>query len=219
MEHSWYADAVKQRWYPLVKRILDFFFAVALLIILSPLLLLIMLINLFVQGRPLFFCQKRPGRGGKPFTLIKFRTMRTIPGATDVDAVASDEQRLTHWGSLLRATSLDELPELINIACGQMSFVGPRPLLMAYLDLYSPTQARRHEVRPGLTGLAQVCGRNALTWKKRFELDVFYVDHLSWLLDIKILLHTVTAVLGHRGVAQEGQATVEPFRGNQEPPC
>jgi lipopolysaccharide/colanic/teichoic acid biosynthesis glycosyltransferase len=208
------------------KRIFDVVFSLLLLIVLSPLLMLLSLLVWGNLGRPILFVQTRPGKGGRLFRLYKFRTMKTsteldcaaqtvTSGEVEVSAVASDERRLTRFGRLLRATSLDELPELFNILRGDMSFVGPRPLLVAYLPLYSPGQARRHEGRPGLTGLAQVSGRNALDWEERFALDVAYVDQRSLWLDLKILGRTAAAVLRREGVHAEGSATAEPFTGTQ----
>ncbi len=156
-------------------------------------------------GRPLLFVQERPGLGGRPFRLVKFRTMREGSG--------SDAERLTRVGWALRSTSLDELPELWNVLRGDLSLVGPRPLLMRYLPRYTPEQARRHEVRPGLTGWAQVNGRNALSWEKRFAYDVWYVEHQSLWLDLKILWLTVWQVLSRRGVSAEGEATMGEFVG------
>jgi lipopolysaccharide/colanic/teichoic acid biosynthesis glycosyltransferase len=156
-------------------------------------------------GRPVFFMQERPGLRGCPFTLIKFRTMREGGGA--------DAERLTRVGRVLRATSLDELPELLNVLKGDMSLVGPRPLLMRYLPRYTAEQARRHEVRPGITGWAQVNGRNAISWKQKFEYDVWYVDHQSVWLDVRILWKTVWHVLSRKGISAKGEATVEEFLG------
>ena len=212
--------------YDVVKRALDFTCSLVALIVLSPVLALIALVVLLSMGRPVLFTQKRPGKGGKPFKLYKFRTMRphhVIPGpdpgsreaeslasaSSDIEIVASDAERLTAFGRFLRATSLDELPELFNIIRGDMSYVGPRPLLVEYLPLYSPEQARRHEVRPGLTGLAQVSGRNALDWPARFALDVEYVDKRSLVLDLRILLRTIVAV-----IKREGTEATPPFTGN-----
>jgi len=165
------------------------------------------------MGRPVLFVQQRPGLGGRPFQLMKFRTMRQS-SAKGAAAVASDAQRLTRLGRFLRASSLDELPELLNVLRGEMSLVGPRPLLMDYLPLYSKRQARRHEVRPGITGLAQVRGRNAIPWDERFEMDVWYVDHHNLWLDLKILLATVVTVFKRSGVSEGGQATMTPFSGS-----
>lgn len=202
------------RVYDVVKRALDVVVAAVALVVLSPVLLLVALVVRLNLGAPVLFRQTRPGRGGKPFTLYKFRTMRTAdPDAThgDVESVATDADRLTRTGRLLRASSLDELPELYNVLIGDMSIVGPRPLLMKYLERYNAEQARRHEVRPGITGWAQVNGRNAVGWDERFEMDVHYVDHRSLLLDARILFMTVATVLSASGVSAQGHATMEPF--------
>ncbi|MBC8329506.1 MAG: sugar transferase [Planctomycetes bacterium] len=190
------------------KRGLDVTLAAVALIVLAPLLLVISLVLLVAAGRPILFQQLRPGLGGIPFTLRKFRTMRR-----PWDGEEGDGQRLTRLGSFLRRTSLDELPELWNVLRGEMSLVGPRPLLMDYLELYDAQQARRHEVRPGLTGLAQVRGRNALNWEEKFEMDVWYVDHWTLALDLKILAGTVLVVFRREGISQLGSPTTEPFRG------
>ena len=179
--------------------------SVGLLVALLPMALIAVLIRLRM-GSPVLFRQERPGLGGRPFTLIKFRTMRAGAGDDDV--------RLTRLGRLLRTTSLDELPELWNVLVGDMSLVGPRPLLAEYLPRYSPRQARRHEVRPGLTGLAQVEGRNLVAWEERFELDVRYVDTRSLALDLRIIARTVSAVLRREGISGEGEATMAPFQGS-----
>jgi lipopolysaccharide/colanic/teichoic acid biosynthesis glycosyltransferase len=159
------------------------------------------------MGRPVLFRQERPGLHGRPFTLLKLRTMRGAPGD------GPDSERLTALGRALRATSLDELPELVNVLRGDMSLVGPRPLLTEYLDRYSPEQARRHAVRPGITGLAQVAGRNAVGWDERLATDVWYVDHRSLWLDLRVLVRTVGVVLGRAGVSAPGEATMAPFAG------
>lgn len=195
-----------------MKRALDVLASAAGLVVLSPVLLLVALAVRVNLGSPVFFRQERPGLHGRTFRLVKFRTMRD---ATDRDGrPLPDAERLTPFGRFLRASSLDELPELWNVLRGDMSLVGPRPLLTQYLPLYSPRQARRHEVRPGLTGWAQVNGRNALGWKERLELDVWYVEHRSLVLDLRILLRTVATVFARRGISQEGHVTMEPFRGN-----
>ncbi len=195
-----------------MKRFLDIIFASVALLLLSPLLVLTALAILLTMGWPVLFRQRRPGLHGRPFEIGKFRTMLAVrPGE---DAVASDGARLTRLGRLLRATSLDELPELWNVLKGDMSLVGPRPLLMQYLPLYSPEQARRHEVRPGLTGWAQVKGRNALSWDEKFALDLWYVDHCSLWLDARIIGATIWQVLARRGISAEGAATMHEFRGN-----
>ena len=197
-------------WYSVCcKRVIDVVVSVILLVLLSPLLLLLAILVRFAMGSPVLFRQERPGRDGAPFNLAKFRTMRneSAPGGGQL----SDAERLNRFGSWLRSTSLDELPELVNVLRGKMSLVGPRPLLMEYLPRYSAAQARRHEVRPGITGWAQVNGRNALTWKDKFELDVWYVDHLSLNLDLRLLLRTVAAVIARSGISSEGEATATPF--------
>ncbi len=197
------------------KRLFDLAVALPLLLLFSPILLLLIVLVRVRLGAPVFFRQQRPGLRGRPFMLVKFRTMtdaRDAQGNLLPDAV-----RLTRFGRFLRKSSLDELPELWNVVRGHMSLVGPRPLLMAYLPLYSPQQARRHEVRPGITGWAQVNGRNTVDWPARFALDVWYVDNLSFGLDLRTLLKTVTVTLRSEGISQEGQATMEPFRGNPAP--
>jgi lipopolysaccharide/colanic/teichoic acid biosynthesis glycosyltransferase len=194
------------------KRLFDFLVAGPALLVLSPVLGAIALLIRWRMGRPLFFRQARPGLNGVPFEMIKFRTMDVArPGA---DGVESDERRLTPLGRFLRATSLDELPELWNILRGDKSLVGPRPLLMQYLDRYTPEQARRHLVRPGLTGWAQVNGRNAISWDEKFALDVWYVDNRTFWLDIKILFLTAKHVVAPAGISAEGAATMPEFMGS-----
>ncbi|MCG9745904.1 sugar transferase [Shewanella sp. Isolate8] len=188
------------------KRILDFLVALLILIVFSPLMVVIYFSVMIFMGRPVIFKQDRPGLNGSIFSLCKFRTMTV--GNTH------DSLRLTPFGKLLRLTSLDELPGLFNVLKGDMSLVGPRPLLVEYLPLYNVHQARRHEVRPGITGWAQVNGRNAISWEKKFELDVWYVDNRSLWLDIKILLLTVKKVFVKEGISAEGHVTAEPFKGN-----
>jgi lipopolysaccharide/colanic/teichoic acid biosynthesis glycosyltransferase len=195
----------------MLKRTFDVFAALVLLVVLSPLLLGTAAAVRLMLGSPVLFRQVRPGLRQRPFVLYKFRSMRDLPAGSPP---VPDAERLTRFGRLLRSTSLDELPELINVLRGDMSLVGPRPLLMEYLPLYSPEQARRHDVRPGVTGWAQVNGRNAVSWEERFRLDTWYVDHHSFLLDLKILLLTVKKVLVREGIAQHGQATMERFRGS-----
>ena len=190
-----------------MKRVIDATVASLGLIVTAPLAMLIAVLVRLDLGRPVLFRQERPGKDGQPFELIKFRTMRAGEG--------DDESRLTSFGELLRATSLDELPELWNVLRGDMSLVGPRPLLPEYLPLYTPEQQRRHEVRPGVTGLAQVRGRNLLDWESRFELDVWYVDNRTLWLDLKIMLETVWAVLTARGVSAADHVTIERFRGSE----
>ena len=199
---------------PFSKRIFDTLFSLVVLILLSPLLLIISILILAVEGQPLFFCQDRPGLGGKIFRIFKFRTMRGDRAQSG--ELLPDEKRLSSLGRFLRRTSLDELPELFNVLKGEMSMVGPRPLLVQYLKRYSPEQARRHEALPGITGWAQVNGRNALTWDEKFRLDVWYVDNWSFWLDIRILLMTVWKVLTGEGISQPGRATMDEFMGNKE---
>jgi lipopolysaccharide/colanic/teichoic acid biosynthesis glycosyltransferase len=196
--------------YDVVKRGLDLVAAAATLVALFPLIVGVATTVAWHLGRPIIYAQERPGRHGVPFRLIKFRSMRDMDMAA---GILSDEQRLTSFGRALRATSLDELPELWNVLRGEMSFVGPRPLLMSYLDRYSPRQARRHEVRPGITGLAQVSGRNALDWSTRLELDVQYVEARSFALDGRILWRTLVAVVRREGTTAEGHATMPEFEG------
>lgn len=195
-----------------VKRILDVIGAAAALILCAPLLLAVALLIRATMGSPVFFRQMRPGLRGEPFELIKFRTMRNPePGE---ECLTNDGMRLTRLGRTLRTTSLDELPELWNVLVGHMSLVGPRPLLMQYLDRYTPEQARRHEVRPGLTGLTQVKGRNALRWEDKFALDVHYIDNRSLLLDLKIIGLTIKQVVRRTGIAADGDATMPEFMGS-----
>jgi lipopolysaccharide/colanic/teichoic acid biosynthesis glycosyltransferase len=197
-----------------IKRLLDLLFSAVLLILLSPLLLVLALLVRVKLGAPVLFKQERPGRDGKVFTLRKFRTMTD---AVDAEGnLLPDDVRLTSFGKALRRTSLDELPELLNIFGGSMSFVGPRPLLVRYLPRYTPEQARRHAVKPGLTGWAQVNGRNALSWEEKFAYDVYYVDHLSLGLDARIFFKTVAGVLKREGISAEGEATMAEFMGSEE---
>jgi len=196
---------------PLSKRLFDLAFALIALFILSPIILVTaILVRVFI-GTPILFKQQRPGYKGHPFFIYKFRSMTNR--LTRDGNLLPDAERLTRFGRLLRSLSLDELPELFNIVRGEMSFVGPRPLLMEYLPLYSPEQARRHDVVPGLTGWAQVNGRNAVDWHSRFKMDVWYADNWSFWLDIKIIFLTAWKVLSREGVNQEGQSTVEYFKG------
>ena len=190
----------------------DLIISLLLLIVLSPILLIVTLLARFHLCSPVLFRQQRPGLGGRPFWLLKFRTMTDARGADGV--LLPDSVRLTRFGRFLRATSLDELPELFNVLKGDMSLVGPRPLLMQYLERYTPEQARRHEVRPGITGWAQVNGRNAITWEEKFKLDVWYVDNWSLWLDIKIIAMTIWKILKREGISQPGQATMEEFKGS-----
>jgi len=199
-----------------MKRLLDAIAAgFSLLLLALPLMVIAILVRVRL-GSPVLFKQVRPGLGGQPFEMLKFRTMTD---ARDADGeLRPDSDRLTDFGRWLRATSLDELPELWNVLRGDMSLVGPRPLLMQYLPLYSPRQARRHEVRPGITGWAQVNGRNALSWPQKFELDVWYVENQSLWLDLRILWLTVRSVLRREGISATGEATMPAFSGNQIPP-
>jgi len=194
------------------KRILDFVLSLMALIVLSPVLLVLTVLGAIkMKGNP-FFTQLRPGKNEKIFKLIKFRSMTCEKDAEG--NLLPDEQRLTKYGKLLRSTSLDELPELINILKGDMSIVGPRPLLVQYLPLYNEEQRHRHDVRPGLTGYAQVHGRNAVTWEEKFRMDVEYVENITFLKDVKITLDTVKAVLKRDGISSETSATMEPFQGS-----
>lgn len=200
---------------PMLKRCVDLLGAgLGLLILALPMILIALLIR-WRLGSPVLFRQQRPGLYGKPFTMFKFRTMRD---AYDKEGnPLPDEQRMTRFGQFLRSTSLDELPELIHVLKGEMSLVGPRPLLMEYLNRYTPEQARRHEVKPGITGLAQINGRNNLSWDERFQMDVWYVDHWNLWLDIKIIFRTVAKVLKREGVQAEGAATMPKFLGSDPP--
>jgi sugar transferase EpsL len=194
-----------------VKRFFDIIISVVALVVLSPMLIVIVLFIRWNMGRSVFFGQVRPGYKGRPFTLYKFRTMndeRDVKGK-----LLPDADRLTSFGKFLRASSLDELPELWNVLKSDMSLVGPRPLLMQYLDRYTPAQARRHEVKPGITGWAQVNGRNAISWEEKFKLDIWYVDNMSLWLDVKIIFITIWKILKREGISQPGQATMEEFKG------
>ena len=195
-----------------MKRLFDIVGAVLLLLALSPLFAILALSVRFALGAPVFFIQVRPGRHHVPFKMVKFRTMKDE--ADSSGRLLPDTARLTSFGKFLRSTSLDELPELWNVLKGEMSIIGPRPLLMEYLPLYTPEQARRHEVRPGITGWAQVNGRNALNWEDRFRLDVWYVDHHSLWLDLQILWLTVCKVLAREGISAQGEATMSKFTGS-----
>jgi lipopolysaccharide/colanic/teichoic acid biosynthesis glycosyltransferase len=197
------------------KRAFDLLLALLLLVPALPLMAVIALALRLALGTPVLFAQVRPGLRGEPFTIWKFRTMSEARGADG--ALLADNQRLTPLGGWLRGSSLDELPELFNVIRGDMSFVGPRPLLMEYLPRYTPRQARRHEVLPGITGLAQVRGRNLLRWEDRFELDVWYVEHRSMRLDLQILLWTLLAVIRREGINQPGHATAAKFTGTTVP--
>ncbi|MEO0508929.1 MAG: sugar transferase [Verrucomicrobiota bacterium] len=193
-----------------MKRLFDICAPAILLLALTLPLLVVCICQLCILGRPIFFRQERAGRGGKAFNIIKFRSMRTGSG--------SDAERLSHWGKFLRSTSIDELPELWNVLRGEMSLVGPRPLPTSYLPRYSTQQARRHELRPGITGWAQVNGRNGLTWERQFELDLWYVENRSFLLDLKILGLTVSTVFRRENISAQGEATRGEFIGSNKPP-
>ena len=191
-----------------MNRLLNFSIALFLILLFFPFLLIVGVLVFVKLGRPIFYTQNRPGLYAKPFKMVKFRSM--------IDGDDLDEFRITNFGKFLRSTSIDELPELWNVLKGDMSLVGPRPLLMEYLPLYTPEQARRHEVRPGITGWAQVNGRNAISWEDKFQYDVWYVDHYSLWLDIKILWLTVHKVFLREGVSALGSATMPKFKGNHD---
>ncbi len=195
-----------------LKRFIDLMVSLIGLIIILPVFIIVLIgLTIANSGKPFFF-QDRPGKNGRIFQIIKFRTMNEKRGADG--ALLPDSERLTKIGSFVRKTSLDEIPQLFNVLKGDMSLIGPRPLLVQYLPLYNDHQARRHEVRPGITGWAQVNGRNAISWRQKFDYDVWYVDNLSFWLDLKILYLTVLKVLKRDGISQEGQATMEAFKGN-----
>ena len=195
-----------------LKRLFDFIIVLTALSVIWPFLLIITLwLHFANKGAGAFFFQERPGKDGKIFRVIKFKTMNDERDANG--ELLPDADRLTSVGRFVRSTSIDELPQLINVLKGDMALIGPRPLLVQYLPLYSKKQARRHEVRPGITGWAQCHGRNAISWEKKFELDVWYVDHLSFVTDVKVILITIKKVLMRSDISQEGQATIEPFNG------
>jgi lipopolysaccharide/colanic/teichoic acid biosynthesis glycosyltransferase len=194
-----------------MKRLFDIAVAAFALLMLAPIIAIVALLVRINLGSPVLFRQQRPGLHSAPFTLVKFRSMRDAVGADGVSR--PDAERLTHFGRALRSTSLDELPGLWNVLIGDMSLVGPRPLLMEYLPLYSPEQARRHDVRPGMTGWAQVNGRNAIDWHDKFTLDVWYVDHRSFLLDFRILSLTVVKIFKREGISGAGEVTMSRFEG------
>ena len=197
-----------------IKRILDIALTLLVLIMLSPFILILFILLLIAnQGSPLFF-QDRPGKNNKVFRLVKFKTMNERKDANG--KLLPDKDRLTPIGRFIRSTSMDELPQLINVFKGDMSLVGPRPLLIKYLPLYNPQQARRHEVRPGITGWTQVNGRNSLSWNQKFELDIYYVDNLSFTLDIKIFWLTIVKVFKREGISQSGEATMKAFSGSEK---
>lgn len=195
------------------KRIIDFTLVLFVLFVIWPFLLIMGIwLHFANKGTGAFFFQERPGKNGKIFKVIKFKTMTDERDTSG--KLLPDAQRITKVGKLVRSTSIDELPQLINVLKGDMALIGPRPLLVRYLSLYSKEQARRHEVRPGITGWAQVNGRNAISWTKKFEFDVWYVDHCSFWLDLCIILKTIKKVFVREGISQQGQATMEPFNGN-----
>lgn len=197
-----------------MKRFFDFFVAASVLVVLLPIIIVVAAFINFNLGSPIFFTQNRPGLNGKIFKMMKFRTM--LDTKDKLGNLLPDDQRMTKFGTFLRSTSLDELPGLINVLKGDMSLVGPRPLLVQYLPLYNKEQSRRHNVRPGITGWAQVNGRNSISWEEKFGLDVWYVDNISFWLDIKILLLTVKKVLVKEGISAEGHVTIEPFTGQKQ---
>ena len=199
--------------YKFFKRLIDIICSLIGLILFSPILLVVALLVRINLGSPVFFTQTRLGKDGKEFKMIKFRTMKD--SLDKFGQLLPDEQRLTKFGKILRSTSLDELPELINVLKGDMTLVGPRPLLVEYKELYSERQFRRHEVYPGITGWAQINGRNAISWNERFELDVWYVDNISFLLDMKILVMTILKVIKRDGINEQGQASMSKFPGNK----
>lgn len=196
----------------MIKRVFDLGVASLVLVLLLPLFIFGAVVVYLDIGRPIFFKQRRPGYQGRPFMLYKFRTMRDV--CDSMGKMLSDGERMTRWGAILRRTSIDELPQLINVLKGEMSIVGPRPLLMEYLPLYSCEQMRRHDVLPGITGWAQVNGRNALSWEDRFRLDVWYVSHRSFWLDLKILILTIKKVVVREGISAAGEATMPKFAGS-----
>jgi lipopolysaccharide/colanic/teichoic acid biosynthesis glycosyltransferase len=196
------------------KQFIDYILAFSALIILLPLMIIIALLVRLKLGTPILFRQKRPGLGGQLFSIYKFRSMSDVQDAEE--CLLSDGERLTTFGRVLRSTSLDEFPELINVLRGEMSLVGPRPLLVQYLKRYTPEQMRRHEVKPGITGWAQVKGRNAISWEQRFKLDVWYVDHVSLWLDLKIIMLTLWKIVKREGINEPGQATIGEFMGSRE---
>jgi sugar transferase EpsL len=202
--------------FPISKRIFDLTLTIPGLILISPVLILLILLVWFFHGWPVLFSQARPGYKGKLFRIYKFRSMTNA--RDKAGNLLPDADRLTPLGKFLRSSSLDELPELFNVLKGEMSLVGPRPLLVQYLARYSPEQARRHDVLPGLTGWAQVNGRNAIAWEDKFRLDVWYVDHWSLALDVKILFLTIWKVIKREGISQEGHATAEEFMGTESTP-
>jgi len=195
-----------------LKRVVDIFVAVIALILLSPVFIFVTIGLFFANNGKPFFFQKRPGKKGKVFNIVKFKTMNDKKDTSG--NLLADNERLTPVGSFVRKTSLDEIPQLINVLKGDMSLIGPRPLLVQYLPLYDEHQARRHEVKPGITGWAQVNGRNAISWKQKFDFDVWYIDNLSFAVDLKIIFLTIKKVFLKEGIYADGQATTEPFKGN-----
>ncbi len=196
-----------------MKRAFDIIVSLIVLIVLSPIILLTAMLIFLFSGKPIIFKQIRPGLNGKPFTIYKFRTMNNITGVHQENL--DDEYRITRLGKILRRFSIDELPQFFNVLKGDLSIVGPRPLLMEYLELYSSSQFRRHEVKPGITGWAQINGRNLVSWEKRFEMDVWYVDHQSFCLDIKIIFRTFANVIKGIGISQRGHPTMTKFQGTK----
>ena len=199
---------------PLIKRVFDVLFSLIVVIILSPVLIAVSIVLVISDGFPVFFTQTRPGKNRNPFELHKFRTMKVVRNQND--ELSADVDRITKFGNFLRRTSLDELPELLNVLKGEMSIVGPRPLLMQYLGRYSDEQSRMHEVLPGITGWAQINGRNAISWEEKFRLDVWYVDNWTFRLDIRIILQTIWKVIKGEGISQPGRATMDEFMGSAE---
>ena len=210
---NWRFDTMNQLYKKYIKRLLGFTIALVALICLSPVLLIVTVwLHFANKGAGAFFLQERPGKDGKIFKIVKFKTMTD---ERDSDGkLLPDNERLTRVGRFVRSTSIDELPQLFNVLIGDMALIGPRPLLVRYLPLYSPEQFRRHEVRPGITGWAQCHGRNTLSWDEKFKLDVWYVDHCSFKTDLEIILITIRKVLMHEGISQQGQATMKEFQGN-----
>jgi len=199
---------------PLIKRVFDILFSLIVVIILSPVFIVVSIVLVISDGFPLFFTQIRPGKNGNLFKLHKFRTMKVVRNRND--ELSADGDRITKFGNFLRRTSLDELPELFNVMKGEMSIVGPRPLLMQYLGRYSDEQSRRHEMLPGITGWAQINGRNAISWEEKFRLDVWYVDNWTFWMDFRIIFQTIWKVIKGEGISQPGRATMDEFMGNSD---
>jgi len=199
---------------PLIKRVFDVLFSLIAVIILFPVLIMVAIVLVISDGFPVFFTQTRPGKNGNPFELHKFRTMKIVQNQNN--ELSADGDRITKFGNFLRIMSIDELPELFNVLKGEMSIVGPRPLLMQYLGRYSDEQSRRHDVLPGITGWAQINGRNAISWEEKFRLDVWYVDNWTFWLDFRIILLTIWKVIKGEGISQPGRATMDEFMGNAE---